>query len=57
MEGSDSEVGPLGGAPDMTELAQAATSLHEMYLSLQEAGFTKSEALNLVARAMIGRPE
>ena len=33
-------------------LQLVAISLHEMYLSLQEAGFKKKEALYLVARML-----
>lgn len=37
---------------DMSELAQAAVQLNEMYLTLQCAGFTKEEALHLVGQIL-----
>lgn len=39
--------------PDtMTPLQEAATTLHEMYASLTEAGFTETQALALVAQVL-----
>ncbi len=34
----------------MTQLQSAAASLHELFLAYQNAGFTRAEALYLVAR-------
>lgn len=39
----------------MSELATAAASLHELYLSLVAAGFTETQALYLVGQAMTGQ--
>ena len=36
----------------MTELAQAAASLHELFVSYVEAGFTEQQALYLVSKIM-----
>jgi hypothetical protein len=36
----------------LSKLAQAAVQLHELYTSLQQAGFTKTEALELVKAHM-----
>lgn len=36
----------------LSRLAQAAVELHELYLSLQAAGFTKTEALELLKTHM-----
>jgi len=36
----------------LSRLAQAAAELHELYLSLQHAGFTQTEALELVKTHM-----
>lgn len=33
-------------------MTEGAVGLHEMYLSYKEAGFTRSEALELIARIM-----
>lgn len=44
---------PLPSDP-MTELAEAMTSLHEMYLSAIAAGFTKREAMTLTVRLALG---
>lgn len=38
-----------------SELLACAISMHELYLTYQEAGFTKDEALYLVSAAV--RPE
>ena len=37
----------------MTPLGEALASTHEMYTSLREAGFSKGEALELIARFML----
>jgi hypothetical protein len=38
----------------LTQLAQAAVTLHELFLSLQSAGFSRDEALYLVGQRMKG---
>lgn len=43
MEDNDNEFG-------MSPLRLAAFQLHEMYMELRNAGFTKSEALTLVGK-------
>ena len=40
----------------ISQLAAAAVGLHEMKLSLTEAGFTEGQAIYLVACAMMGGP-
>jgi hypothetical protein len=35
-------------------LTQGAVAMHEMYLSLRAAGFTKDEALTLIAKLANG---
>jgi len=37
---------------EMTPLSEAATQLHEMYVELKRAGFSRSEAMELVARVL-----
>lgn len=37
---------------EMTPLREAATQLHEMYTELKGAGFSRSEAMELVARVL-----
>lgn len=37
---------------EITPLNEAAVQLHEMYLSLQTAGFTRGESMELIARVM-----
>ena len=37
---------------DNLTLKETAVGLHEMYVSLQEAGFTKKEALELIERML-----
>lgn len=41
----------------LTELAQGAVALHEMYLGLREGGFEERQALYIIAQVMLGRPE
>jgi hypothetical protein len=36
----------------MTPLAMAAASMHELFLALMEGGFTRDDALTVVARMM-----
>jgi len=40
-------------ADPLTALMQGAAMMHEMYVSLQNAGFTKNEALAIVIAQMI----
>ena len=35
-------------------LKDAAASMHELYLTLKEAGFSRRDALDLIARIMMG---
>lgn len=35
-------------------LRDAATSMHELYITLKEAGFSRRDALELVSRIMMG---
>lgn len=35
-------------------LKDAATSMHELYITLKEAGFSRRDALELVSRIMMG---
>lgn len=44
----------MSGDGELTPMAEATVQLHEMYLSLQAAGFTQPEAMELVARVMAG---
>jgi hypothetical protein len=37
-----------------TPLSEAATSMHELYMELQSAGFSKKEAFELVKEGMRG---
>lgn len=37
---------------NMTPLKEAAISAHEVYSALREAGFSRSEAIELVARVV-----
>ncbi len=39
---------------EMSPLRLAAHQLHEMYVELRNAGFTKSEALTLVGKIVAG---
>lgn len=39
---------------EISPLHEAAIQLHEMYLSLQVAGFSQHEAMELIARVMAG---
>jgi len=48
---------PLGPKDPMTELVGAAISCHEMYSAFQAAGFTKKEALYLVAQTLKSEPQ
>lgn len=36
----------------MTPLIEAATQLHEWYISLQVGGFTKMEAMTIIAKCI-----
>jgi hypothetical protein len=47
---SDPEIQPEG--PYITHLQSVAGQLHEMFLELQDAGFTHAEALQIVAVAV-----
>lgn len=38
----------------MTELLESAVSLHELYLSYVEAGFTEQQALYLIGQVLAG---
>lgn len=38
----------------LSELQQAAVSLHEMFVELKKAGFTREDALDLIAKMMKG---
>lgn len=38
-------------------LDQSSVMLHEMFLSLQQAGFTEAQALHLVAQMLRPKPE
>ena len=42
----------MTGGPDdpMAGLTEAAVSIHELFVSLVEAGFTEAQALSLVAQ-------
>jgi len=42
----------LGGS-SFSPLAQLATALHEMFISLMEAGFTENQALYLTSKMII----
>lgn len=44
-------------ASPLTELAQGATALHELYRSYREAGFTDSQAMYLIACMVCGGPK
>lgn len=35
-------------------LAQAAVSMHELYVTLKNAGFSRRDAIELISRVMIG---
>jgi hypothetical protein len=37
---------------DMSPLREAAVQLHEMYVELRNAGFSRSEAMELVAKVL-----
>lgn len=42
---------------ELSPLTTAAVALHEMYISLMEGGFTRSEAIEIVAVAITrGQP-
>lgn len=49
----DSEAGVFA---DLTPLGQWASHIHEFYTALQDAGFTGTEALTLVA-GMLAQPD
>ena len=36
----------------MTPMRQAAVQMHEMYVELKRAGFTRTEAMELMARVL-----
>jgi hypothetical protein len=36
----------------VTPLREAAGQLHEMYITLKEAGFTRSEAMEILAKVL-----
>ena len=38
---------------DLSPLHSASVQLHELYKSLQEAGFTRKEALYMVTRVLV----
>jgi len=40
------------GMPSMTSMQEAATMMHEMYTTLQQAGFSGPEALNIVTNML-----
>ncbi len=40
--------------PDMTKLAEAAASLHEVFSALIRAGFSEAQACRIVAGIMTG---
>lgn len=42
---------------DVSPLRLAATQLHEMFVEFRKAGFSRYEALYLIARMMMGNPE
>jgi hypothetical protein len=42
-------------ADPITKLAAAAVSLHELYRSLMEAGFTSEQAMDLVKAVWVGK--
>lgn len=42
---------------DMTPFQEAATSIHECYVSFRAAGFTRYEAIQLCVGLMLGRSE
>lgn len=48
--------GPTDGSPEpvdpLTELAEAAASLHELFSSYQTAGFTEEQAMRLCIAIM-----
>lgn len=47
--GKEADKGP---ANPISALMEAAISLHELYSSLKEAGFTEAQALNLVGQSL-----
>lgn len=42
----------MGEDGEMSPLRQAAIELHELYSELKNAGFSRSEAMELVARTL-----
>lgn len=42
--------------PHLTQLAQGAAMLHELFLSYLEAGFTETQALNLIGIMLAHAP-
>ncbi len=40
--------------PDMTKLAEAAASLHEVFVALVRAGFSEGQACRIIAGMMTG---
>lgn len=40
----------------LTQLAEGAVALHEMYLGLREGGFEERQALYIIAMVMLGQP-
>lgn len=37
------------GVPQMSSMREATEGMHEMYLTLQQSGFTQDEALKLIS--------
>lgn len=40
--------------PNISPLREAAIQIHEMYVELKAAGFSRSEAMELIAKVMAG---
>lgn len=43
-----------GGAPMLTNMEEAVAMVHELYVTLQRAGFNQNEAFQLVSNLLTG---
>lgn len=47
----------MNGQPDFTPLAEGAQQMHELYRSWIDAGFTRDEALQLLALVIVAQQQ